>query len=163
LILGCGNTLFGDDGFGPEVVNYLIHNYEVPNHVCIMDVGTGVRKILFTLILSETRPEEIVIVDAVDLGGEPGHILEIPIEAIPKQKMDDFSMHQAPTSNLLQELRERWSVKVTVLACDVGAVPPLVQPGLSEAARKAIPRMCSRIVEKYFHCGTPPKAAWPRP
>ncbi|MFQ6015319.1 MAG: hydrogenase maturation protease [Anaerolineae bacterium] len=151
LILGCGNTLFGDDGFGPEVVSYLLHNYEVPNHVCIMDVGTGVRKVLFTLALSETRPEEIVVIDAVDWGGQPGEVFEIPIEAIPKQKVDNFSMHQAPTSNLLQELREQCGVRVTVLACDVGPVPSMVQPGLSEAVREAVPVACHKIVEKYFN------------
>ncbi len=150
LILGCGNVLLGNDGFGPRVVEHLIRHYNVPDDVYVMDAGTGVRKILFTLALSNVRPEEIVIVDAVDRGGEPGEIVELPIEAIPLQKVDDFSMHQAPTSNLLRELRDQAGLRVTVLVCDVGPVEPVVHPGLSDTVQKAVPVISQRIAEKYL-------------
>jgi coenzyme F420 hydrogenase subunit delta len=115
-----------------------------------MDVGTGVRKILFTVALSDVRPEEIVIVDAMNCGKEPGEVLELPIEAIPVQKVDDFSMHQAPTSNMLRELRDVAGLRVTVLVCDVGSVEPRVHAGLSDAAERALPVISQRIAEKYL-------------
>jgi coenzyme F420 hydrogenase subunit delta len=31
LVLGCGNILFGDDGFGVEVTRYLKDNPNVPD------------------------------------------------------------------------------------------------------------------------------------
>ena len=148
LILGCGNILLGDDGFGPNVVEYLTRHYDLPDDVCAMDAGTGVRNILFTLSLSEARPEEVLIIDAVDRGEAPGRILELPIAEIPLPNLDNFSMHQAPSSNLLRELQDRCGVKVTVLVCDVGAVSPTVQPGLSETTQKAVPVVCQKIVEK---------------
>jgi coenzyme F420 hydrogenase subunit delta len=148
LILGVGNILFGDDGFGPEVIAHLERTCAVPADVCLMDVGTGVRKILFTLALSSTRPQEIVIVDAVDRNGTKGEIFELPIEDIPTEKIDDFSMHQAPTSNLLRELRDS-GVKLTVLACDVGEVPKEIHAGLSPLAADAIPLMARQIAERY--------------
>jgi coenzyme F420 hydrogenase subunit delta len=147
LILGVGNTLFGDDGFGPEVVETLIHDYDMPKDVCAMDVGTGARKVLFTLVLSAIRPQEIVIVDAVDWGQDVGQVVEIPVEALPITKVDDFSLHQAPTSNLLLELQKRCGVKVTVMACDVGAVPQVIEPGLSPTIRQAVTVACRNIVE----------------
>src|SRR5450759_4566036 len=73
LVLGVGNILFGDDGFGPEVVRRLIDHYRIPDDMYVMDVGTGARKILFTVTLSEVRPEEIVIVDAVVIDQAPHH------------------------------------------------------------------------------------------
>ena len=149
LILGCGNILFGDDGFGPEVIAYLERNYAVPDDVCIMDVGTGVRKLLFTLALSPSRPEEIVVVDAVDRDGTKGQIIEIPLEDIPAVKTDDFSMHQAPTSNLLRELRDS-GVKVTVLVCDVGYVPQEIRTGLLPEAARAVPIMGRWIAGRYL-------------
>ncbi len=151
LIVGCGNILLGDDGFGPRVVEHLTRHYPVPDDVCVMDAGTGVRNILFTLALSDTRPEEVIVIDAVDQGGEPGAILELPIEAIPLQKIDDFSMHQAPSSNLLNELQDQCGVKVSVFACDVGSVNPTVQPGLSEPAQRAVPAICQKIADRYFN------------
>ncbi len=71
LILGCGNVLFGDDGFGPAVVEHLARHREIPPDVCVMDVGLGIRGVLFTLALSERRPTTLIIVDAVDEGKPP--------------------------------------------------------------------------------------------
>jgi hydrogenase maturation protease len=68
LVLGCGNILFGDDGFGCAVVDYIEAHYRVPEAVCLLDVGTGVRKLLFTLCLSPARPERLLILDAIDAG-----------------------------------------------------------------------------------------------
>jgi len=150
LIAGCGNKLFGDDGFGPEVVEYLISRYDIPSHVCLLDVGTGIRKILFTISLSEPRPKVIVIIDAVDKGRKPGEIFEITLDEIPIEKMDDFSMHQVPSSNLLRELRDFCSVKVQVMACQIKTIPETMRSGLSQPVKKAVPLMAQRIAAEYF-------------
>jgi coenzyme F420 hydrogenase subunit delta len=152
LILGVGNVLFGDDGFGPEVANYLLAHYHIPDEVYVMDVGTAVRKLLFTLSLSEKKPQEILIVDAVDWGGETGRISEISAEQLPLHKVDDFSLHQLPTSNLLRDLQEEAGVAVTVISCDVAVLPGWIRPGLSTAVRQAVAEAGSRIAARYnFH------------
>ncbi len=150
LIAGCGNKLFGDDGFGPEVVEYLTKHFSIPDNVCLMDVGTGIRKILFTLTLSEVRPEVIVIIDAVDKGRKPGEIFEISLEEIPEEKIDDFSIHQVPSSNLLKELQDLCSVKVRVMACQIKTIPETMQSGLSEPVQKAVPLVAQKIAEEFF-------------
>ncbi len=152
LIAGCGNRLFGDDGFGPEVVEYLLDHYNIPNNICLLDVGTGIRKILFTISLSEPRPKVIVIIDAVDKGRKPGDIFEIDLDEIPKEKIDDFSIHQVPSSNLLKELQEYCSVRVRVMACQIESIPEIMQSGLSKPVKEAVPLMAKRIVTEYF-CG----------
>ena len=150
LILGCGNILFGDDGFGCAVVDYLERNAPVPGSVCLADVGTGVRKLLFTLCLSPVRPRRVLVVDALDAGRAPGELFDIDPAEIPVNKMDDFSMHQLPTSNLLRELQEQCGVEVRVLACQTAPLPSEVSPGLSEAVRLAVPRAAERIASEYF-------------
>jgi len=150
MIAGCGNNLFGDDGFGPEVVEYLTKHYSIPENVYLMDVGTGIRKILFTLTLSEARPEVIVIIDAVDKGRKAGEIFEISLEEIPEEKIDDFSIHQVPSSNLLKELQDLCSVTVRVMACQTQTIPEEIQPGLSEPVKKAVPLMAQKIAEEFF-------------
>ena len=150
LILGVGNVLFGDDGFGPAVVERLANHYIIPDDMYVMDVGTGVRKMLFTLTLSAPRPEEIVVVDAVDWGLEIGRVSEIPVEDLPPTKTDDFSLHHAPTSNLLRDLQEQCGVRVTVIACDVGHVPQMIQPGLSTTTRQAVAIASQGIAKRYL-------------
>jgi coenzyme F420 hydrogenase subunit delta len=150
LILGCGNTLFGDDGFGCALVEHLERHHAVPEAVCLLDVGTGVRKLLFTLCLSPARPRRILVLDALDVGREPGEVLEIDPGGIPAVKLDDFSLHQVPTSNMLRDLAEHCGVEVRVLACQTGPLPDEVRPGLSEPVRAALPRAAEWVAREYF-------------
>ena len=151
LIAGIGNILFGDDGFGPEVIEYLTGHYSIPENVCLVDAGTGVRKILFTISLSEVKPKVIVVIDAVDKGRKPGEIFEISLDEMPLEKIDDFSMHQVPSSNLLKELQDLCSVEVRILVCQIKTIPEAMQSGLSEPLKKAVPLMAQQIAEKYFN------------
>jgi coenzyme F420 hydrogenase subunit delta len=90
LVLGCGNILFGDDGFGPEVVEHFKKNYNIPGQAYVLNAGLSVREILFTLILSEKKPRRIIILDAVDFGKNPGEILNLDVSELPDKKTDDF-------------------------------------------------------------------------
>ena len=150
LILGIGNVFFGDDGFGCALVEYLETHFEVPGGVCLLDAGTGVRKLLFTLCLSPVRPRRLLIVDAVDFGRESGEWFEIDPAEIPAVKLDDFSMHQLPTSNMLRELQQQTGVEVRVLACQTGPLPAEVCPGLSEPVQRAVPEAARWVAREYF-------------
>lgn len=150
LIIGCGNILFGDDGFGCALTEHLQEHFEVPESVCLADAGTGVRKLLFTLCLSPVRPRRILILDAIDVGREPGEWFEIDPAEIPIVKVDDFSMHQLPTSNLLRELGEQTGVEVRVLACQTGPLPDQVCPGLSEPVQRALPQAAEWVAREFF-------------
>jgi len=147
LILGCGNWLCGDDGFGPAVVQQLQAEVQLPDDVCVLDVGTSVREILFDVILSEQRPQKIIIIDAVDCQREPGELFLLDIEGLPHIKLDDFSMHQLPTSNLLRELRDLCGVEVILLACQVQDTSDEVHAGLSEAVGTAVGRAADRLAQ----------------
>ncbi|MFQ6114453.1 MAG: hydrogenase maturation protease [bacterium] len=146
VVLGCGNGLFGDDGFGSAVVEYLQNNFEIPPRVCVMNAGLSVREILFNIVLSDKRPKKIIIVDAVDVGRPPGQILELDICGIPEKKIDDFSMHQLPTSNLLKELKNMCGVDVRVISVQIQSIPDEVSPGLSTVVRDSVPVACEKIL-----------------
>jgi len=156
LILGCGNVLFGDDGFGCALVERLQAWGGASDSVCLIDVGTGARKLLFTLCVSPARPRRLLILDAIDVSRNPGELFEIDPALIPAVKSDDFSLHQIPTSNLLRELQEHCGVEVRVLACQTGALPDEVQPGLSPPVLEALPRAVEWVVREYLgHDGRP--------
>jgi coenzyme F420 hydrogenase subunit delta len=147
LVFGCGNILFGDDGFGPAVVKYLQENFPLPADVLALDVGTSIRDLLFDLVLSDQKPQKIIIIDAVDYPDRtPGEVFEIPVTAIPPKKTADFSLHQFPTVNLLQELQEHTQVEVHILVAQVRDLPEEVRPGLSPAAVGAIKEAVARIL-----------------
>lgn len=147
LIFGCGNILFGDDGFGPAVIHYLQENYKLPESVLAQDVGTGIREILFDLALSEKKPQKLIIVDAVDHPDRsPGEIFEISVDAIPAKKTSDFSLHQFPTVNILKELQDETDIAIHIVVVQVAHLPEEVQPGLSPEVARALPLACRRLV-----------------
>lgn len=67
-ILGIGNMLLRDEGFGVHTVQYLENNYTFPDTVEIMDVGTA--GIYMSPFLEECDP--VLVIDVVDIEGEPG-------------------------------------------------------------------------------------------
>lgn len=150
LILGCGNVLLEDDGFGSAVARYVNSAFTVPDDVCVLDVGTSVREILFDTILSEKKPSKIVIVDAMDCSREPGELFILDLDGIPEVKLDDFSMHQIPTSNLLRELRDLCGIEVVVLACQVATKCEMVNPGLSSPVEAAVKPAAELLAKEHF-------------
>lgn len=150
IVIGCGNILLGDDGFGPRVIEHLKKNYVIPPKTCVIDAGTGVRKILFDLILSLKKPGKIIIIDAIDKDKNPGEVFEILLDHIPREKTTDFSLHLAPSINLLKELKDLCQVEVIVLACQPAHIPEEVRPGLSKTLKKKVPDVSRLIFHKYL-------------
>ena len=151
LILGCGNVLLEDDGFGPAVAQQLQRDFTIPSDVCVLDTGTSVREILFDTILADKKPSKIVIIDAMDCGLEPGELFNMDIDSYPEVKLDDFSLHQLPTSNLLRELRDLCGIEIVVVACQVAGACDSVNPGLSEPVNKAVGQAVEMIAKEHFN------------
>lgn len=158
LVFGCGNPLFGDDGFGERVVDHLLGHYAIPEDTAVLDVGTVIRDLLFDMLLSERRPEKVIIIDAMDLAGaSPGQIFEIDIDQIHPAKICDFSLHQFPTTNMLKEIAEGTDIRIRILVVQPTQLPGQVQPGLSTEVEAAVPAMCERIMALLGGTGEP---AW---
>jgi len=147
LVFGCGNPFFGDDGFGSQVIEHLTSHHEMPRHVACLDIGTAIRDLLFDILLSPKKPEQIIIVDAMSLaGGVPGLIYEIDVDQIQPEKICDFSLHQFPTTNMLKEIKEGTDIDVRVLVVQTAELPSEVCPGLSPLVAAAVPEMCLKIM-----------------
>jgi coenzyme F420 hydrogenase subunit delta len=152
VILGCGNILYGDDGFGPDVADYLISHYEIPDYAAVFNLGLSTRGFIFDILLSEQRPKRIVIVDAVTCEGKkPGQVFEVPLDNLCKEKVDDFSFHQGPTSNLLKELRDLCGLDVVIIAVQPESIPAEMKRGLSEPLKKAVLQVAALIYDQYLN------------
>src|SRR5215471_16255963 len=67
-VLGLGNVLMSDDGFGPYVVRVLDAFYEFPDDVEVIDVGTPGLDLTPYLL----NADAVIIVDTVSAHGAPG-------------------------------------------------------------------------------------------
>jgi coenzyme F420 hydrogenase subunit delta len=140
LILGVGNVLFGDDGFGPAAADYLQKNCTIPDDTYVMDAGISAGDLLFNVALSPKKPQKIIILDAVNMKKKPGTLFPLSIDELPENKLTDFSMHLFPATALLETLRNQMGIDVTILACQAKRVPNEVSPGLSDIVKKALPK-----------------------
>jgi hydrogenase maturation protease len=98
LLLGIGNVLWADEGFGVRVVETLQRDYELPDHVVAMDGGTqGIY-----LIQHVQAADILVVFDAIDYGLPPATLKVIEGDAVPKflgaKKM---SLHQTGFQEVL--------------------------------------------------------------
>lgn len=145
-IFGCGNVLLGDDGFGPAVIEQLLRA-GLPSSVQALDVGTAIREYLLDyLLLPELRPAVLVVVDAApQQGGAPGEVRLCTPAELPACKIHDFSLHQFPTVNLLQELQAETGMAVMVLTAHQAAPLESFGLGLSPAMRAAVDAACQQI------------------
>ena len=149
LVLGCGNILLGDDGFGPAVIECLNREKNLPDDVLAMDMGTSIRDILFDITLSEKKPKIIFIVDAADRQDrKPGEVFEIPVEEIPENKTSDFSLHQHPTVNMLAELNDNYPIEIKIVVAQMETIPEDIAPGLSPAMHGAVKTACKKILRE---------------
>jgi len=112
IVLGVGNSLFGDDGFGSPTVQFILRSMEVPSDVCVLDVGMGITPVLFDIMLIDVTPKRLITLDTVDLGKRPGELLRVDVEQLPQTRGSVFSFHALSARGVLQtpeRLKERGS------------------------------------------------------
>ena len=89
-ILGIGNILLTDEGFGVRVIEKLFEQYDFPDNVAIVDGGVLGIHLLGTL--SKTR--HLIVVDAVKNKQAPGTLYRLEKEELPERILMKNSLHQ---------------------------------------------------------------------
>lgn len=98
LVLGIGNLLWADEGFGVRTVEELARAYEFPANVTVMDGGTQG----LALIPVIRDADVLVIFDAVDYGMAPGALLNVEGAEVPKfLGAKKLSLHQTGFQEVL--------------------------------------------------------------
>jgi hydrogenase maturation protease len=98
-ILGIGNILYGDEGFGVRVVEEL-KNIGLPEDVELIDGGTDGAKLLPVIM----QADYLIIIDAIRADDEAGAIFRIPIEELRQRQglpIIKTSLHQMSIMDVL--------------------------------------------------------------
>jgi coenzyme F420 hydrogenase subunit delta len=152
MVIGCGNPLQTDDGFGPAVVARL-KDLKLPENVKIIDAGLAGPHYLFTLMAQSDVPiRKLVIVDILDFGGEPGQITKITPDFLPTGSYTDE--HSWGLKEPLKVLSER--VDIVILGCqpecvDISRISNEhedVDFWVTESVGKAIPKAVHLVLDE---------------
>lgn len=99
VVLGIGNTLRCDDGFGVYVASSLKQiNFE---NVLILDAGVSPEAVLGDIL--EYKPSHLIIVDTIDAKRKPGDLIIARFEDLLDEVV--ISTHRLPLTLLVKYLR----------------------------------------------------------
>ncbi|OED30632.1 coenzyme F420-reducing hydrogenase, FrhD protein [Methanosphaera sp. WGK6] len=136
LIVGCGNILFGDDGFGPEVIKYMKeNNIKLNGDTCLIDGGTSAPHYIFTL--PQDKWKNIIIIDIASMNEKPGTIDILELNQI-KEEERYMDVHGISATYPLHSLKGKVNIKI--IACQPENVPSDMKIGLSEVLLENIPK-----------------------
>jgi len=107
IILGIGNTLRSDDGLGSILAGRI--KDKVPFKV--FDTGVTPENYLGKIIAE--APDTVLLIDAVDFGGEPGEFRILEQEELKTANL--FSTHNASLSLSINYLQKNLKVDIIIL------------------------------------------------
>ena len=91
LIMGIGNVLWADEGFGVRCVEHIARHWSLPDGVTLLDGGTQGLYLLPFLEAADT----LIVFDAVDYGLEPGTLKIVEGDEVPRfMGAKKMSLHQ---------------------------------------------------------------------
>ena len=151
-VLGLGNVLMGDDGFGPYVARLFDVEYEVGAGAEVIDVGTP--GLDLTPWLADAR--NVIIVDTVRASAPPGTLkVYEKADIFRHAPMSRVSPHDPGLKEALLTLEFAGRAPESVTL--IGVVPARVAIGtmLSDPVASAVPTAVSAIADRLRRLGVP--------
>jgi hydrogenase maturation protease len=149
LILGVGNLLLSDEGVGLRVVERLAASYDLPEGVQTLDGGTLGLDLLYYL----EGVENLLIIDAVEMGQEPGTLLRLEGDEVPSFLSVKMSPHQIGIPDMLfaAKLKDLYPRNVVLW----GVQPTTLDTGLelSPAVAAQVDVLVSKVAEQLTQWG----------
>jgi hydrogenase maturation protease len=100
VVLGIGNPLLGDDGFGVEVARQLQTHHDFDG----IEIVDGGSQGLYLLPYLQGRTH-IIVADAIAFGGQPGELVKLDAAQVPARLPIKMSEHQTGFNEVLALLQ----------------------------------------------------------
>lgn len=142
-VMGIGNVLMKDDGFGIHMIRNLVDKID-PGEVELIDAGTAPD--IFSMLGEHI--EKLVIVDGADGQEEPGTIYRLSRADIEAGSSSPVSLHEIGLSENLKilELMNPKLKKVTLFGVQIADINPGIE--LSKVVAEAMPKVTGLILEE---------------
>lgn len=151
-VLGIGNIILKDEGFGVRVAETLDAKYTFPDNVQVIDGGTlGME--LMRFIMGTKR---LLILDSINGGQEPGTTFRFVDKEVIEHFNDKLSAHEVGIQDVLAFLAVSGKAIPEVVV--IGAQPYDLGAGvgLSPDMEKLLPVIADRAVEELQRWGIEP-------
>jgi hydrogenase maturation protease len=143
LVLGLGNLLNSDEGFGVHVLRALQAEVAPQHpHVAFVDGGT----LGLNLLPMVEQADHLLLIDCVDAALEPGKIVELAGEAIPLYSGVKVSLHQTTFQEVLGLAQIRDSLPADLHLIGVQPASLAIGTELSPQVRATLPQVRERVL-----------------
>lgn len=147
VVLGIGNVLWADEGFGVRCVETLQRNWTFADNVELIDGGTQG----LYLLPNVQSADMLLIFDAIDYGLEPGTLKLVEDDEVPKfMGAKKMSLHQTGFQEVLSlaQLTGQYPKKVLLIGCQPdeledygGSLRNVVRNAMEEALRLGLEQL----------------------
>lgn len=147
LILGIGNVLWADEGFGVRCVERMAEQWRFPAHVTLLDGGT---QGLYLLPFLE-EADRLIVFDAVDYGLRPGTLKIVEGDDVPSfMGAKKMSLHQTGFQEVIEtaKLMDYCPDHLTLIGCQPeeledygGGLRPVTAEQIDPAIAVALDRL----------------------
>ncbi len=161
VVLGIGNVLWADEGFGVRCVEALQRRWNFGEHVQLVDGGTQG----LYLVQHVQSARKLLIFDAIDYGLPPGTLRVIEGEEVPRfMGAKKMSLHQTGFQEVLAlaQLTESYPEQVVLIGCQPeeledygGSLRESVKTALEDALALALLRLREWGAEPRFRDAPP--------
>jgi len=151
LVLGVGNILLSDEGFGVCVINRLTERYEFPENVCLMDGGV----LGLNLLGPISDADHLIVIDAIKNRHPAGTMYRIDGKDLPQRIRSKNSMHQIDLLEALTLCEALGDVPDTVL---LGVEPRDMESTsihLTPEIQERVDPMVDRVLEELDRLDVP--------
>jgi hydrogenase maturation protease len=147
LVLGIGNLLWADEGFGVRCVEQLAAEWELPPGITVMDGGT---QGLYLLPYVQAA-RRLIVFDAIDYGLEPGTMKRVEGDEVPRfMGAKKMSLHQTGFQEVISAADLTGQLPESLLLIGVqpeeledygGSLRPAVKARLGDAVAMAVAQL----------------------
>jgi hydrogenase maturation protease len=143
-ILGIGNTLFTDEGVGIHLLPILQEKFKNDLDIEIIEGLTDGMKLLGPVEDSEN----LIIIDAINAGKDPGTIISLQGDEIPAYFGVKMSIHQMGFQEVLlaAKLRERYPKRIAMFGVQPASLELGVQ--LTKTISEKLPGLAAAVINQ---------------
>ncbi|MFZ2042082.1 MAG: HyaD/HybD family hydrogenase maturation endopeptidase [Desulfobacterales bacterium] len=148
-ILGVGNFLFADEGFGIRVIEKLQADYRFPEEVLVVDGGV----LGINLLGIVSQPCHLIVVDALRNRGNAGDLYRLAGDDIPRRVLAKNSLHQVDLLEALTLCQALDKVPETVI---LGVEPEDIETlklEMTPVVQRQVAPMAARVLQELDRLG----------
>jgi hydrogenase maturation protease len=149
MVLGIGCTLYSDEGFGVRVVEKMQREYEFSDNVLLVDGGVLGINLLGVI----SKPDHLIVVDAIRNKGKPGDLYRLAGDAIPERIRAKNSLHQVDFLEALTLCRALDNVPETVILGVEPADIETLSTELTPATQSKVDAIIKRVLDEVVRLG----------